>query len=68
MLFFMTGPALNPGDHVCLIGLNRSLRTVSRKSVVTNAFFNISTGSANSPRFRALNMEVIELDNGKESW
>ncbi|KAL6507479.1 Protease Do-like 7 [Orobanche gracilis] len=55
-------PALRRGDSVCLIGLSRSLQATSRKSFVTNPSAALNIGSADSPRYRATNMEVIELD------
>lgn len=47
------------------MGLSRSLQATSRKSVVTNPCAALNIGSADSPRYRATNMEVIELDTGK---
>lgn len=58
-------PALRRGDSVYLVGLSRSLQATSRKSVVTNPCAALNIGSADSPRYRATNMEVIELDTGK---
>ncbi|GMP31077.1 hypothetical protein CsSME_00005446 [Camellia sinensis var. sinensis] len=58
----MTEPPLRRGDAVILVGLSRSLQATSRKSVVTNPFAALNIGSADCPRFRATNMEVIELD------
>ncbi|KAL3640391.1 Protease Do-like 7 [Castilleja foliolosa] len=55
-------PALRRGDSVCLVGLSRSLQATSRKSFVTNPSAVLNIGSAGSPRYRATNMEVIELD------
>ncbi|KAK4426563.1 Protease Do-like 7 [Sesamum alatum] len=55
-------PALRRGDSVCLVGLSRSLQATSRKSVVTNPSAALNIGSADCPRYRATNMEVIELD------
>ncbi|CAJ2640797.1 protease Do-like 7 isoform X2 [Trifolium pratense] len=55
-------PALRRGDSVYLVGLSRSLQATSRKSVVTNPSAALNIGSADSPRYRATNMEVIELD------
>ncbi|XP_057796551.1 protease Do-like 7 [Salvia miltiorrhiza] len=55
-------PALGRGDSVCLVGLNESLQTTCRKSFVTNACAALNIGSATAPRYRATNMEVIELD------
>ncbi|CAJ1865799.1 unnamed protein product [Sphenostylis stenocarpa] len=55
-------PALRRGDSVYLVGLSRSLQATSRKSVVTNPYAALTIGSADSPRYRATNMEVIELD------
>ncbi|XP_078176967.1 degP protease 7 isoform X2 [Carex rostrata] len=55
-------PALRRGDSVFLVGLSRSLQATSRKSIITNPSAAVNIGSADSPRFRAMNMEVIELD------
>ncbi|CAI0547541.1 unnamed protein product [Linum tenue] len=55
-------PALRRGDSVYLVGLSRSLQTTSRKSIVTNPCAALNIGSADCPRYRATNMEVIELD------
>ncbi|KAI4307631.1 hypothetical protein L6164_030799 [Bauhinia variegata] len=55
-------PALHRGDSVYLVGLSRSLQATSRKSVVTNPCAALNIGSADCPRYRATNMEVIELD------
>ncbi|XVF20639.1 hypothetical protein REPUB_Repub12eG0018500 [Reevesia pubescens] len=55
-------PALRRGDSVYLVGLSRSLQATSRKSVVTNPSAALNIGSADSPRYRATNMEIIELD------
>ncbi|XP_076917849.1 protease Do-like 7 isoform X2 [Bidens hawaiensis] len=55
-------PALRRGESVYLVGLSRSLQATSRKSVVTNPFAALNISSADSPRYRATNMEVIELD------
>ncbi|CAF2103483.1 BnaA05g32590D [Brassica napus] len=55
-------PALQRGDSVYLVGLSRNLQATSRKSIVTNPCAALNIGSADSPRYRATNMEVIELD------
>ncbi|PSS35018.1 Protease Do-like [Actinidia chinensis var. chinensis] len=55
-------PPLRRGDTVYLVGLSRSLQATSRKSVVTNPYAALNIGSADCPRYRATNMEVIELD------
>ncbi|KAL8161830.1 hypothetical protein V2J09_013319 [Rumex salicifolius] len=57
-------PALRRGDNVYLIGLSRSLQATSRKSIVTNPCAALNIGSADCPRYRAINMEVVELDTG----
>ena len=61
---FETEPALCRGDSVYLVGLSRSLQATSRKSVVTNPCAALNISSADCPRYRATNMEVIELDTG----
>lgn len=55
-------PDLRRGDSVYLVGLSRSLQATSRKSIVTNPCSALNIGSADCPRYRAMNMEVIELD------
>ncbi|CAA6661246.1 unnamed protein product [Spirodela intermedia] len=55
-------PDLRRGDTVFLVGLSRSLQATSRKSTVTNPCAALNIGSADCPRYRATNMEVIELD------
>ncbi|XP_043695040.1 protease Do-like 7 isoform X2 [Telopea speciosissima] len=55
-------PALRRGDSVYLVGLSRSLQATSRKSIVTNPCAALNIGSADCPRYKATNMEVIELD------
>ncbi|XP_071742671.1 protease Do-like 7 [Rutidosis leptorrhynchoides] len=55
-------PALRRGDSVYLVGLSRSSQAISRKSIVTNPCLAINCSSADTPRYRATNMEVIELD------
>ncbi|XP_010558675.1 PREDICTED: protease Do-like 7 [Tarenaya hassleriana] len=55
-------PALQRGESVYLVGLSRSLQATSRNSFVTNPCAALNIGSADSPRYRATNMEVIELD------
>jgi hypothetical protein len=57
-------PALRRGDSVYLVGLSRSLQATSRKSIITNPCTAVNIGSADCPRYRAINMEVIELDTG----
>lgn len=54
-------PPLQRGDAVNLVGLSRSLQATSRKSIVTNLAA-LNVGLADCPRYRAMNMEVIELD------
>ncbi|KAL3683435.1 hypothetical protein R1sor_001457 [Riccia sorocarpa] len=55
-------PALRRGDPVYLVGLSRSLQATSRKSIITNPGASLNVGAADCPRYRAMNMEVIELD------
>ncbi|KAF8378633.1 hypothetical protein HHK36_029982 [Tetracentron sinense] len=55
-------PALHRGDSVYLVGLSRSLQVTSRESIVTNPYAALNIGLADCPRYRATNMEVIELD------
>ncbi|KAL7101655.1 hypothetical protein ACP275_08G067900 [Erythranthe tilingii] len=56
-------PALCRGDSVYLVGLSKSLQATSRKSFVTDPSAALDIGSSHSPRYRATNMEVIELDS-----
>lgn len=55
-------PALCRGDPIYLIGLSKNQRAKSRKSIVTNPYVTLNFGYADRPRYRAINMEVIELD------
>ncbi|KAH8511438.1 hypothetical protein H0E87_008849 [Populus deltoides] len=57
-----TEPALCRGDPIYLIGLSKNQRAKSRKSIVTNPYVALNFGYADRPRYRAINMEVIELD------
>ncbi|GFZ18894.1 DegP protease 7 [Actinidia rufa] len=57
-------PSLWCGDAFYLVGLSRSLQATSRKSVATNPLSALNIGSANGPRYRVTNVEVIELDTG----
>lgn len=63
-IWLPTEPALLRGDSVFLVGLSRSLQATSRKSIVTNPSAAVNIGSSDVPRYRATNMEVIELDTG----
>jgi len=54
-------PPLCRGDAIYLVGL-KSLQATSRKSTVTNAHAALNIGPADVPRYRATNLEVIELD------
>jgi hypothetical protein len=64
-VLFETEPALCRGDPIYLIGLSKNQRAKSRKSIVTNPYVTLNFGYADRPRYRAINMEVIELDTGK---
>lgn len=66
-LIFEAEPAIRRGDSVHLVGLSRSLQATSRKSIVTNPCAAVNISSADCPRYRATNMEVIELDTGNWS-
>ncbi|XP_019173134.1 PREDICTED: protease Do-like 7 isoform X2 [Ipomoea nil] len=55
-------PPLCRGDTVSLVGLSRNIRAKSRKSIVTNPCATLTVASADCPRYKATNMEVIELD------
>lgn len=59
---FLPEPALCRGDPIYLIGLSKNQRAKSRKSIVTNPYVTLNFGYADRPRYRAINMEVIELD------
>lgn len=63
-VIYLSEPALRRGDSVYLVGLSRSLQATSRKSIVTNPCAAVNIGSADCPRYRAINMEVVELDTG----
>ena len=64
LLFIITDPPLQRGDSVHLVGLSRSLQVTSRKSMVTNPGAALNVGYSDCPRYRAMNMEVIEIDTG----
>jgi hypothetical protein len=55
-------PALQKGDTVYLVGLNQSSKSQSRKSTVKNTVAALNIRQCAYPRYRAMNMEVIELD------
>lgn len=55
-------PPLERGESVHLVGLSRSLQVTSRKSIVTDPGAALNVGYSDYPRYRAMNMEVIELD------
>lgn len=65
VLLLETEPALCRGDSVHLVGLSKN-RAISRKSIVTNSSLTLNIGPSDTPRYRAINLEVIELDNGKQ--
>ena len=56
------GPPLSRGDQVVLVGLSSQLRPMARISAVTDATSSAAIPSADIPRFRAVNEEVIQLD------
>eukprot|EP00271_Cylindrocystis_brebissonii_P014135 TRINITY_DN35385_c0_g1_i1.p1 TRINITY_DN35385_c0_g1~~TRINITY_DN35385_c0_g1_i1.p1 ORF type:complete len:1152 (-),score=228.60 TRINITY_DN35385_c0_g1_i1:698-4153(-) len=53
---------LRSGSPVRLVGLNRAMQVTSRKSNVTNPAAAFEVGRADSPRYHAVNTEVIEID------
>jgi hypothetical protein len=53
---------LKRGDKINLTGLTDGLLPTSRKSIVTNPNLAANVSSADAPRYRAMNMELIELD------
>ncbi|CAH9094627.1 unnamed protein product [Cuscuta epithymum] len=55
-------PLLRRGDSVSLVGLSTSMQAISRKSIVTNPYAALNIESTDCPQYRAINMEVIELD------
>lgn len=57
-------PVLRRGDPVYLVGLNSTHQVTSRKSIITNACDALDVRLAESPRYRATNSELIELDTG----
>jgi hypothetical protein len=48
--------------QVRLVGLTKSLRIMSRASVVTTATAALAIPGAEVPRFRAVHEEVVKLD------
>jgi hypothetical protein len=52
------GPGLRRGDSVWLVGLTKGLRTMQRRSTVTNAASVVNIPAAEVPRFRAVHEEV----------
>ncbi|KAK4797621.1 hypothetical protein SAY86_029947 [Trapa natans] len=61
-MFLIAEPPLQRGDSVHLVGLSKSLRALSRKSIVTNSCAALNIGSTITPIYRAINSEVIVLD------
>ncbi|PWA99685.1 peptidase S1C, Peptidase S1, PA clan, PDZ-like domain protein [Artemisia annua] len=57
-------PELRRGETVYLVDLDSGLRATSRKSVVTNPYAVMKLSFGRVPRYRATNMEFIELDTG----
>ncbi|CAI7816156.1 unnamed protein product, partial [Closterium sp. NIES-54] len=55
-------PPLRRGDRVHLVGLSRSQAVTSRQSVVTNPTATLTVGAADCPRYRSINMDVVEID------
>ncbi|CAI5469297.1 unnamed protein product [Closterium sp. Yama58-4] len=55
-------PPLRRGDRVHLVGLSRSQAVTSRQSVVTNPTATLTVSAADCPRYRAINMDVVEID------
>ena len=55
-------PPLSRGDQVALVGLSAQLRPMARISAITDATSSAGIPSADIPRFRAVNEEVIQLD------
>jgi hypothetical protein len=60
----VTEPTVHRGETVYLVGLSSSLRPTSRKFVVTNPYAALKLSCIDSPRYRATNMEFIDLDTG----
>ncbi|CAH9067007.1 unnamed protein product [Cuscuta europaea] len=56
-------PLLRRGDSVSLVRLSRTMQTISRKVNVINPYVSVYTEPNYRPRYRAINMEVIELDD-----
>lgn len=54
------------GEEVHLVGLSGSQQVTSRRSFVTNAAASLTVAAADCPRYRAMNMDVVEIDNGKK--
>ncbi|KAI5074824.1 hypothetical protein GOP47_0010785 [Adiantum capillus-veneris] len=58
----LSEPPIQRGESVHLAGLSRSLQVILRKSIVTDPGAALNIGYTEYPRYRAMNMEVIELD------
>jgi len=56
-------PALRKGDAVYLVGLNKSLQAASRKCIVTNPEVSLNIAPGAILCYRAMNMDVIELES-----
>ena len=54
--------SMRRGDALVLVGLNNQLRPMSRVATVADAATSAAVPSADIPRFRAVNEEVVRLD------
>ena len=54
--------AMRRGDELVLVGLNAQLKPMSRVATVADATSSAAVPSADIPRFRAVNEEVVKLD------
>ena len=54
--------SMRRGDALVLVGLNSQLRPMSRVATVADASASAAVPSADIPRFRAVNEEVVKLD------
>ncbi|CAN0915313.1 Protease Do-like 7 [Linum grandiflorum] len=59
----LPAPLLCHGDPVCLVGLNDNLVAIGKRAIVTNPFQSLFLQSAQFLHYKAINMEVVEIDS-----
>lgn len=59
---FLPEPALLKGDVVHLVGLRKTLELASSKCIVTSPQVSLNIAATDIPRYRTMNMDVIELE------